>query len=116
MHKNSNKKNHYYLIIQIFDDIKKEEEVDFFTYLHADINSPYTYEDSITNFYLFKKDVFDTSRDVLSQYKGKIPKRPSVFDIGKYNRVVNLDKFGNVEKIQDQFGTKINSIFNEETI
>ena len=25
--------DHYYLIIQIFDDIKKEEEVDFFTYL-----------------------------------------------------------------------------------
>lgn len=99
--------DHYYLIIQIFDDIKKEEEVDFFTYLNAEINSPYTYVDSITNFYLFKKDAFDTSSDVLSQYKDKIPKRPSVLDLGKYNRVVNLDKFGNVEKFKTILEQKI---------
>ena len=56
---------------------------------------------------MFKKDAFDTSSDVLSQYKGKIPKRPSVFDIGKYNRVVNLDKFGNVEKFKTTLEQKI---------
>ncbi|RKW44090.1 MAG: hypothetical protein D8B60_00010 [Moraxella sp.] len=51
--------------------------------------------------------MFDTSSDVLSQYKGKIPKRPSVFDIGKYNRVVNLDKFGNVEKFKTSLEQKL---------
>lgn len=92
------REDHYYLIIRIFDNIKKEREVSYSTYRDAVINTPYVYDDSVINYFLFKKDVFETSESVREQYKQIVPKRPEVFDIGQYKRIVDLDSFGNVKR------------------
>lgn len=96
------REDHYYLIIRIFDNIKKEREVDYLTYMNAVINTPYVYDDSVINYFLFKKDVFETSESIREQYKQIVPKRPEVFDIGQYYRVINLDSFGNVKRFTSE--------------
>ena len=101
------REDHYYLYVEIYGDTTKEIEVSSFTYHKASIGSPYTYADSVTNYYLFNKSAFDTSNAIREQYKPFIPKRPTTYDIGQYDRIVNKEDISAVDSISSSLESSL---------